>query len=158
MRKTEGSPTGLGDNFGRLNNWNIPLAKIVDSVPLGAAFGPGAPDPNLDRFHTDKTKLSLIGRLGVRNFWLFDSFDWIDLMRVDLIWFDPLTWLDLIWFDLSDWLCWLDLIWINLKILCTLIWIDLIRLIELILFDLLTALIRFDSVRLINLIDWWIDW
>ena len=51
MRKTEGFPTGLGKNFGRLNGWNIPLAKVVDFVPLGALSGPGAPDPDLARFH-----------------------------------------------------------------------------------------------------------
>ena len=36
--------------FGRLDGWNIPLAKVVDFVPLGALFGPGAPDPDLDHF------------------------------------------------------------------------------------------------------------
>ena len=28
-----------------------PLAKVVDFVPLGALSGPGAPDPDLTRFH-----------------------------------------------------------------------------------------------------------
>ena len=50
MRKTEVSPTGLGQNFARLNGWNIPLAKVVDLVPFGALSGPGAPDPDLARF------------------------------------------------------------------------------------------------------------
>ena len=30
MGNTEGSPTGLGMNFGRLNCWKIPLEKMVD--------------------------------------------------------------------------------------------------------------------------------
>ena len=50
MGKTESSPTGLRKNFGRLNCWKEPLAKVVDFVPLGALFGPGAPDPDLARF------------------------------------------------------------------------------------------------------------
>ena len=51
MGQTEGSPTGLGNNFGRLNGRKIPLAKVVDSVPLGALSGPGAPDSDLARCH-----------------------------------------------------------------------------------------------------------
>ena len=47
MCKTEGSPTGLGKNFGRLHGGKKALAKVVDLVPLGALFGPGAPDPDL---------------------------------------------------------------------------------------------------------------
>ena len=27
-----------------------PLARVVDLVSLGVLFGPGAPDPDLDRF------------------------------------------------------------------------------------------------------------
>ena len=50
MCKTEGSPTGLRKNFGRLNGWKNPLAKVVDFVPLGALSGPGAPDPDLAHF------------------------------------------------------------------------------------------------------------
>ena len=51
MDKTEGSPIGLGRNFGKLNSSTNPLAKVVDFVPLGALSGPGAPDPDLARFH-----------------------------------------------------------------------------------------------------------
>ena len=50
MGKTEGSPIGLGRNFGRLNSWKNPLAKVVDFEPLGALSGPGAPDPDLLHF------------------------------------------------------------------------------------------------------------
>ena len=46
MSKTEGSLIGLGMNFGRLNSWKNPYAKVVDFVPLGALSGPGAPDPD----------------------------------------------------------------------------------------------------------------
>ena len=51
MSKTEGSPIGLGRNFGRLNSSKNPLAKVVHFVRLGALSGPGAPDPDLGRFH-----------------------------------------------------------------------------------------------------------
>ena len=37
-------------NFGRLNSWKNPLAKVVDFEPLGTLPGPGAPDPNLLHF------------------------------------------------------------------------------------------------------------
>ena len=47
MGKTEGSPIRLGRDFGRLNSWKNPLAKVVDFEPLGALSGPGAPDPDL---------------------------------------------------------------------------------------------------------------
>ena len=57
IRKTEGSPTAFGWNFGRLNGWNIPLAKVVDFVPLEALSGPGAPDPVLARFHIRVTPM-----------------------------------------------------------------------------------------------------
>ena len=57
MRKIEGSPIGLGKNFGRLNGWNTPLAKVVDFVPLGAISGPGSPDPDLARFHMNVTTM-----------------------------------------------------------------------------------------------------
>ena len=50
MGKTEGSPIGLGRNFGRLNSWKNPLAKVVDFEPLGALSGPGTPDPDLAHF------------------------------------------------------------------------------------------------------------
>ena len=40
MCKTEGSPTGLGKNFVRLNSWKKPLAKVVDFDHLGALSGP----------------------------------------------------------------------------------------------------------------------
>ena len=50
MGKTKGSPIGLGRNFGRLNNWKNPLAKVVDFEALGALSGPGAPDPDLAHF------------------------------------------------------------------------------------------------------------
>ena len=50
MGKTEGSPIRLGRDFGRLNSWKIPLAKVVDFEPLGALSGPGAPDPDLAHF------------------------------------------------------------------------------------------------------------
>ena len=50
IRKTKRSPTAFRWNFGRLNGWNIPLAKVVDFVPLGAIFGPGAVDPGLAHF------------------------------------------------------------------------------------------------------------
>ena len=46
-----GSPIGFGWTFGRLNGRNIPWAKVVDFVPLEALSGPGAPDPDLARFH-----------------------------------------------------------------------------------------------------------
>ena len=36
--------------FGRSDGCNIPLAKMVDFVSLGALFGPGAPDPDLLHF------------------------------------------------------------------------------------------------------------
>ena len=56
MCKTEGSPTGLGKNFGRLNRWKDPLAKVIDFVPLETLFGPGAPDRS--RFgSSDHTKI-----------------------------------------------------------------------------------------------------
>ena len=29
----------------------MPLAKVVDAVPLGELSGPGTPDPDLARFH-----------------------------------------------------------------------------------------------------------
>ena len=32
-----------------------PWAKVVDSVPLGAFFGPGAPDPDLALSNTPKS-------------------------------------------------------------------------------------------------------
>ena len=47
MCKIEGSPTGLRENFGRLNGGKKRLAKVVDLVPLGALVGPEAPDPGL---------------------------------------------------------------------------------------------------------------
>ena len=50
MGKTEGSPIRLGRDFGRLNSWKNPLAKVVDFEPLGALSGPGAPDPDLTHF------------------------------------------------------------------------------------------------------------
>ena len=34
-------------NFGRLNGWQNPSAKVIDFVPLGVLSGPGAPDPDL---------------------------------------------------------------------------------------------------------------
>ena len=34
-----------------MNSWKNPLAKVVDFEPLGALSGPGAPDPDLARFH-----------------------------------------------------------------------------------------------------------
>ena len=52
MCKTEVSPTGLGKNFGRLNEWTNPQAKVVDFVPLGTLFGPGPPDPDLALVNT----------------------------------------------------------------------------------------------------------
>ena len=57
IRKTEGSPTGFGWNFGRLNGWNIPVAKVVDFVPLEALSGPRPPDPDLARFHIKVTPM-----------------------------------------------------------------------------------------------------
>ena len=50
MGKTEGSPIILGRDFGRLNSWKNPLAKVFDFEPLGALSGPGAPDPDLAHF------------------------------------------------------------------------------------------------------------
>ena len=50
MGKAEGSPIGLGRNFGRLNSWKTPLAKVVDFEPLGALSGPGTPDPDFAHF------------------------------------------------------------------------------------------------------------
>ena len=51
MGKTEGSRIGLGRHFERLNSSKNPLAKVVHFVPLGSLSGPGAPDPDLARFH-----------------------------------------------------------------------------------------------------------
>ena len=50
MDKTEGSLVGFIANFWRLNNWQIPLPKVVDFEPLGALFGPGALDADLASF------------------------------------------------------------------------------------------------------------
>ena len=36
--------------FGRLNSWKNPYAKVVDFVPLGALFGPRAPEADLAHF------------------------------------------------------------------------------------------------------------
>ena len=47
MGKTEGTPTELGENFGKLNGLKKTLAKVSDLVPLGALSGPGPPDPGL---------------------------------------------------------------------------------------------------------------
>ena len=52
MGKTEGSPIRLGRDFGRLNSWKNPLAKVVDFEPLGALFGPRATDPDSAPFGT----------------------------------------------------------------------------------------------------------
>ena len=65
MGKTEGSPIRLGRDFGRLNSWKNPLAKVVDFEPLGALSGPGAPDPDLLHFQIkawlkERTKISEI--------------------------------------------------------------------------------------------------
>ena len=57
MCKTEGSPAGLGKNLGRLNGWNIPLAKVVDFLPLGAIYGPGSPVIYLAQFHLRATPM-----------------------------------------------------------------------------------------------------
>ena len=46
-KKTQGSLTGFGESFERLNGRTIPSAKLIDFVPLGALSGPGAPDPDL---------------------------------------------------------------------------------------------------------------
>ena len=43
--------------FGRWDGWNIPLATVVDFVPLGTISGPGAPDPDLARFHIKVTPM-----------------------------------------------------------------------------------------------------
>ena len=48
--KTEDSPTGFRKNFSGLNGWKKPLPKVVDFEPLGALFGPGAPDADLAPF------------------------------------------------------------------------------------------------------------
>ena len=47
MDKTEGSLIGFIANFWRLNDWKIPLPKVVDFEPLGTFFGPGTPDADL---------------------------------------------------------------------------------------------------------------
>ena len=58
-KTTDGSLIGFGKQFGWLSGLNIPLAKMVDFVPLGALSGPGAPDPDLARLRS-----GLIGFTG----------------------------------------------------------------------------------------------
>ena len=64
MCKTEGSPTGLGKNFGRLNSSKNHLTTVVDFVPLGALFGPGAPDPDLARLQIHVFSIGFIDILN----------------------------------------------------------------------------------------------
>ena len=50
MGGTEGSPVGLGRNFGRWNGSKITWAKMIDVEPLRALSGPEPPGPDLARF------------------------------------------------------------------------------------------------------------
>ena len=60
MDKTEGSLIGFMANFWRLNDWKIPLPKVVEFEPLGACFCPGAPDADLAPFRKRFYKLQTI--------------------------------------------------------------------------------------------------
>ena len=54
---TEGSPYWIHSNFLKFEELTIPLAIMVDLVPLGTRSGPGAPDLDLARFHIRATPM-----------------------------------------------------------------------------------------------------
>ena len=58
----------------------IPLAKMVDLVPLDAFSGPGAPDPDLARFHIKATPME--HRLNTAK--SLDSFGFIVMLESDI--------------------------------------------------------------------------
>ena len=47
----------IHSNVLKFEELKIPLAKIVDLGPLDAFSGPGAPDPDLARFHIRVTPM-----------------------------------------------------------------------------------------------------
>jgi len=50
-------PYWIHCNFWKFEELKIPFAKMVDLVPLDASSGPGAPDPDLARFHIKATPM-----------------------------------------------------------------------------------------------------
>ena len=49
MRRSQREYSALTNGFSETDGWKTAFAKVAVLIPLGALFGPGAPDPDLGR-------------------------------------------------------------------------------------------------------------